>query len=293
MLCKAHRSVAQQTKVRGFTLIELLVVISIIAVLLAILLPALSGVRAQAKRVVCGARLKQWGLAFECYAVENNGFWPHCDGLDRNPKDLDDPSLNNEDLADWHGWIDVLPPMINYKPWREYGIGEHPTANSFYQCPSARLADNLKLYSYYPLKNGYFSFAMNACLELDINAYRPPDGTDYPMPSFLDTAKIYQPGRVALLFDQLLDPYKGYGGTAPYRAAGKNCGSYPIAFSARHRRGGSTLGGNILFCDGHVGWETAVWKAEWGEWDTHHQQGPPRWDANWYPYPTGDTGPCN
>jgi prepilin-type processing-associated H-X9-DG protein len=249
--------------------------------------------REQARCVACAARLKQWGLAFSCYAVENNAVWPHCDGLDRGPDELDDPKLSKEDLADWHGWVDVLPALIHQRPWREHRVGKHPTTNTFYQCPTARLAENPKLYGYRPQKDGYFSYAMNACLELDRNAYRPPGGVDFPMPSFLDTARIVCPAQVILLFDQLLDPHKGYDATWPYRDAGHYCGSYPIAFAARHARNASALGGNILFCDGHVGWQRTVWKAEWGEWDIkNHQQGPPRTDPNWYPYPP-ECGPRN
>lgn len=52
----------------GFTLIELLVVVAIIALLMAILLPALSGARAQAKAVQCIANLKQFGVLNAMYA---------------------------------------------------------------------------------------------------------------------------------------------------------------------------------------------------------------------------------
>jgi prepilin-type N-terminal cleavage/methylation domain-containing protein/prepilin-type processing-associated H-X9-DG protein len=58
---------------RGFTLIELLVVIAIIALLLAILLPGLEGVREQGKSIVCRSNLRQWGAIFTLYAEDNRG----------------------------------------------------------------------------------------------------------------------------------------------------------------------------------------------------------------------------
>jgi prepilin-type N-terminal cleavage/methylation domain-containing protein/prepilin-type processing-associated H-X9-DG protein len=62
-------------KRKGFTLIELLVVIAIIALLMSILMPALQRVRKQARKVVCMANLKQWGLFWKMYCDDNNGFW--------------------------------------------------------------------------------------------------------------------------------------------------------------------------------------------------------------------------
>jgi prepilin-type N-terminal cleavage/methylation domain-containing protein len=56
----------------GFTLIELLVVISIIALLMAILMPSLQKVRDSAKNVVCMSNLRQWGLIAQMYTQDNN-----------------------------------------------------------------------------------------------------------------------------------------------------------------------------------------------------------------------------
>ena len=60
---------------KAFTLVELLVVISIIALLMSILMPALARVRKQAKSVICQANLKQWALVFSLYTADNDGYF--------------------------------------------------------------------------------------------------------------------------------------------------------------------------------------------------------------------------
>lgn len=60
----------------AFTLIELLVVISIIALLIEILLPALGSARSEAKAIACGANLRQVAIAMTTYTTEYDGYFP-------------------------------------------------------------------------------------------------------------------------------------------------------------------------------------------------------------------------
>lgn len=101
---KRHFGPSPKPARRGFTLIELLVVISIIAALLAILMPTLARARAAAKQTTCAGNLKQIDLAIRLYVETNNRIYP-CD---------DDPVSTAPYCWLWmgRGWRSFVEPYL-------------------------------------------------------------------------------------------------------------------------------------------------------------------------------------
>ena len=91
--------VTRQPSPSGFTLIELLVVISIIAILAAMLLPAISLVRNQARTISCSSMMRQMATAMLGYASDNDGMLI-CNGVN-NP--------NGGGTVDW--WRGLIPSV--------------------------------------------------------------------------------------------------------------------------------------------------------------------------------------
>ncbi len=103
----------------GFTLIELLVVISIIAILVAILLPTLSSARETARLLTCTSQVRQFAVATQLYVNDHDGALPF--------------GFGNPSIGEWtYSFRQVLPPYIQSRD------GDKP---DFWFCPNHDIED--------------------------------------------------------------------------------------------------------------------------------------------------------
>lgn len=98
----------------GFTLVELLVVIGIIALLIAVTLPALQSSRQQAKAVFCSSNIRQLTLGFLAYESENQGFPFAFDDTSTNQPPGGWPGYGQYDRKGWW-WFNCIEDFITDK----------------------------------------------------------------------------------------------------------------------------------------------------------------------------------
>lgn len=134
-------------KTKGFTLIELLVVISIIALLIAILMPALNNAREQAKSIPCLANQRTLSLAFHMYQMDNDGrlvaghAW-------FDPQAMRTRMQNSNEGAHWvcgpideNGNSAAATPETEKNGVRAGGLWRYIKTINSYHCPSDKRAD--------------------------------------------------------------------------------------------------------------------------------------------------------
>jgi prepilin-type N-terminal cleavage/methylation domain-containing protein/prepilin-type processing-associated H-X9-DG protein len=211
----------------AFTLVELLVVIGIVALLIAIAMPALVAVRNRAKNLICMNNLRELGLAITSYAHTDNalpatamssaavGWWP------------------------WDVQNDIVDDIVN----------EGMTRDQFY-CPfNADILNRDNVWSFTPQAHvvGYWVFLNRPCKSLRWPFIQPPK---YLKRRLTDNDQNPEDGELAC--DAVLSnnpstdaSYNNF--TVVTQVAG--------AAPTNHLDNALTpLGGNVLYLDGHVAW---------------------------------------
>ena len=256
----------------GFTLIELLVVIAFIAILAALLLPALSATKRKAQAIQCLSSQRQWGLALSLYASQNDDEIPR-DGTDStgsyspytgNGGSLAQTPIQNAGTPfDTAAWFNALPPAVAEKPLSFYannGImgganyqAKYPFPGNglgkIWMCPAIQTtaADNSLFLS--QGEYGFFSYVMDLDLKLQSSIANGVQGNSFSWPSMPKLSTIRHPSDQVLLtefcFSPSLENWTG--------ASGPQMGCFPACrwtyFVKRHNNGG-----NIVFLDGHSAW---------------------------------------
>jgi prepilin-type N-terminal cleavage/methylation domain-containing protein len=243
---------------RGFTLIELLVVIAIIAILAAMLLPALSKAKDKAKTTQCLSSMRQWGIAVHIYTGDSADMLPR-DGTDTGGQYAVDtgattgPGSPLDPLA----WFNTLPQLAGDKALQDYynlsgayqakfpfpgnGVGK------IWMCPSAQASANDSF-----LQGGKFGF-FSTVMNIDLKATTPITSSygklAYPVMPKLSS--VPQATATVILTEAAFSPALENIYPSGASADAQRNGIFPCnrswVFPKRH--GGT--GGVLVFLDGH------------------------------------------
>ncbi len=231
---------------RAFTLVELLVVVAVLAILIALIFPAMGSVRRQMRAAGSMSNLRQWGVGLVSFTTDQRVKLPW-----EGNKNANQMASN---FASELWWANAIPPYVGQKPYSEVSNGAAeagtsvplpPDSGSIFIDPSAITPPAVPYIG--GGKKFFFCYVPNAQLDATLEKNLQAQGVTDPLAVRVQLSRIDKPALTVVMLeirtvkDELPKDDPHYGEDLKRHFADWQ------RFAARHRKGG-----HMVFADGHV-----------------------------------------